>query len=66
MGRHKYPLVDKRMPSKTLSFCLSSIKSQKAIEMVKKAIHKITKLKIIKYPTEYLSFVISSYTFVIS
>lgn len=46
MGRNKYPFVDKNMHSKTLNIlCLSSIKSQKAIEMVKKAIHKITKIK---------------------
>lgn len=46
MGRNKYTFVDQSMPSKTLNIlCLSSIKSQKAIEMVKKAIHKITKIK---------------------
>ena len=47
MGKNKYPFVDKNMPSKkTLNILyLLSIKSQKAIEMVKKAIHKITNMK---------------------
>lgn len=46
MVRNKYPFVDRSMTSKTLNILyLLSIKSQKAIEMVEKAIHKITKIK---------------------
>ena len=55
MGRNKYTFVDQSMPSKTLNIlCLSSIKSQKAIEMVNNKHIKMTTLLVIReYKSKY-------------